>query len=100
MKHGVELLASGPRRDRLTEWLAEDLPARFEGRLLVIDRAVAEGWGTFMTRTQRIGARVEPMDAFFAATAEAHGLTLVTRNVGHFQAAGIDVFDPWSQPIN
>jgi predicted nucleic acid-binding protein len=35
------------------------------------------------------------MDAFLAATAEVHGLTLVTRNVRDFEAWGGPVFDPW-----
>lgn len=35
------------------------------------------------------------MDAFFAATAQAHGLTLVTRDVGDFKAAEIELFNPW-----
>ncbi len=35
------------------------------------------------------------MDAFVAATTEAHGLTLVTRNVKDFQGLGISLLDPW-----
>jgi len=36
------------------------------------------------------------MDAFFAATAEVHHLTLVTRNTRDFTSTGIDLLDPWS----
>ena len=35
------------------------------------------------------------MDAFFAATAETHELTLVTRNVRDFEGLGISIFNPW-----
>jgi predicted nucleic acid-binding protein len=35
------------------------------------------------------------MDAFIAATAEAHGLTLVTRNVPDFEASIKAIINPW-----
>lgn len=35
------------------------------------------------------------MDAFLAATARVHGLTLVTRNGRDFKAAEATLFDPW-----
>jgi hypothetical protein len=44
IRHGIELLPAGRRRDRLTTWLAEDLPARFDGRILDLDRQVADAW--------------------------------------------------------
>lgn len=37
------------------------------------------------------------MDAFVAATAEVHALTLVTRNAPDFASAVTAVFDPWTQ---
>jgi predicted nucleic acid-binding protein len=36
------------------------------------------------------------MDAFIAATAEHHDLTLVTRNVRDFEALGVRFINPWS----
>ena len=42
---GVEEIVAGWRRDGLTRWLQVELPARFEGRILGVDLAVAEGWG-------------------------------------------------------
>ena len=37
------------------------------------------------------------MDGFFAATALAKDLTLVTRNVKDFAAFGVPMFEPWNQ---
>jgi predicted nucleic acid-binding protein len=98
IRRGIEMLPTGRRRERLATWLAEELPLRFEERILDIDRHVAETWGVVMARGQKIGLTLGSMDAFVAATAEAHGLTLVTRNVKDFQRLGISLLDPW-QPV-
>jgi predicted nucleic acid-binding protein len=95
IRRGVEMLPAGRRRDRLATWLAEELPARFEERILDIDPKVAETWGVVMARGQKIGMTLGSMDAFVAATAEAHGLTLATRNVKDFLRLGISLLDPW-----
>jgi predicted nucleic acid-binding protein len=95
IRRGVELMPPGRRRDRLTGWLTENLPSRFEGRILDIDSRVADTWGFVMARGQKAGANVSAMDAFFAATAEVHRLTLVTRNVQHFVKLGISLLNPW-----
>lgn len=96
IRHGVERMTDGRRRERLATWLAEDLPARFEGRILGIDRQVAETWGLLMARGQKAAVTVGAMDVFFAATVEAHGLTLVTRNVRDSVKLSVPLLDPWS----
>jgi toxin FitB len=95
IRRGIELMDPSKRRDRLTAWLAGELPARFEGRILDIDRRIAEAWGVVMARGQKAGLNTGSLDAFFAATAEVHRLTLVTRNVQHFEKLGTPLFNPW-----
>jgi predicted nucleic acid-binding protein len=95
LRHGIQRMASGTRRDRLEAWLVEELPARFESRLLSIDAQVADTWGRVVARSQAAGHTASPMDAFIAAIAERHGLTLVTRNVADFVPLGIPLLNPW-----
>lgn len=95
IRRGIELMPPGRRRERLTGWLAADLPARFAGRILDIDRRIAEAWGVVMARGKKAGVSVSVWDAFFAATAEVHDLTLVTRNVQDFQKLGVPLLNPW-----
>lgn len=97
IRRGIELMPIARRRARLETWLSEELPGRFEGRILTIDQPVAETWGAVMARGQKAGLTLGSMDAFFAATAQAHGLTLVTRNVSDFQSIGVSILDPWEQ---
>lgn len=95
IRRGIELLPAGPRRTRLTEWLADELPARFDERIINIDPPIAQAWGVVSARCQRAGVTIGSMDAFFAATAEAHALTLVTRNINDYARSGIALIDPW-----
>ena len=43
-----------------------------------------------------VGRPVAAMDAFIAATAHCHNLTLVTRNVSDFEPLGVSVANPWT----
>lgn len=95
IRQGIEEMAPGRRREALKSWLQAELQARFEGRILGVDLAVAEACGAAIARSRRIGIHLGVMDAFFAATAQAHGLTLVTRNTKHFERLGIAIINPW-----
>lgn len=95
LKRGIALMNDGRRREALAGWLANDLPARFAGRILPIDQTVAERWGDLMGESRRSGVALSVMDGFFAATALANGLTLVTRNVRDFRSFGVALFNPW-----
>ncbi|HEX2171780.1 MAG TPA: type II toxin-antitoxin system VapC family toxin [Dehalococcoidia bacterium] len=96
IREGIERLPEGQRRQRLADWLADELPARFEGRVIVVERQIAETWGQMMVRSRRLGANLSAMDAFFAATAEARHLILVTHNMQDFAKLGIPLLDPWN----
>jgi predicted nucleic acid-binding protein len=45
LRHGIERMAPGAHRKRLDEWLRDELPQRFEARILPVDGAVADAWG-------------------------------------------------------
>jgi predicted nucleic acid-binding protein len=95
LRYGVERLAAGARRRRLEEWLGRELPLRFEGRMLPVDADVAEAWGKTVSRSEATGRPIGAMDAFLAATAEVHQLTLVTRDVSDFKVLKT-VMNPWT----
>jgi predicted nucleic acid-binding protein len=95
LRRGVERLGEGRRRLRLEKWLADDLVDRFMGRILPVDVPVASAWARISVRGTRSGRTVDPVDCFLVATADVHGLTLATRNVGDFGGLGVDVFNPW-----
>ncbi len=92
LENGIERLR---RRDAqsalvLQAWLSEVVDA-FEDRILPVDLDVARGWATL-----GVPDPVPVIDGLLAATAQCHGLAVVTRNVTHFHAAGVDVLNPFS----
>lgn len=96
VRYGIERLAHGNRRRQLEEWLGHELPLRFEGRILPVDAGIADTWGKIVSRSEAAGRPIAVMDAFLAATAEVHSMTLVTRNVSHFSLLKT-VINPWTE---
>jgi toxin FitB len=94
MRHGVDRLEPGVRQRRLEAWLTEDLPTRFEGRIVPITPEIANAWGQVMARAQGRGRPIAAMDAFIAATALYCGLTLVTRNTKDFEGLDLPHLNP------
>lgn len=98
IRRGIELLGQGVRRDRLTHWLEQELPERFEERrILPVDLQVAEVWGVLVARGAARGITLHTMDGFILATAAVHSLILATRNVRDFDRFGLPLFNPWNE---
>jgi toxin FitB len=95
VRHGVERMPAGSRRRGLAEWLEEDLPLRFEGRIIPIDATIADVCGRLVAHGENRGKRMEVMDAFLAATAEVHQFTIVTRNTPDFETVTENILNPW-----
>jgi toxin FitB len=96
LRHGIERLPPSARRKRLDDWLRNELPTRFEGRIALVDGAVADEWGRLVARHEAAGRPIHAMDALIAATAQVHGLTLVTRNASDFKASLKSMLNPWT----
>lgn len=97
LRRGIVRLEPGRRRDDLDFWLA-DLILRYGERILPVDLDVTERWATLAETCRAAGRPSEMTDELIAATAHVHGLTVVTRNVRHFEPAGCRVLSPWGEP--
>jgi len=96
LRYGVERMPAGKRRHSLDAWLRDELPMRFDGRILSVDSVIADAWGKVVARSEARGRPIGAIDAFIAATAEAHGMTLVTRNASDFEASLDAISNPWA----
>lgn len=97
LRQGVITLEPGRRRASL-EQAVDVLVLEYAKRILPVDLAVIDRWQAVAVANRRAGRTVGFVDELIAATALAHGLTLVTRNVRHFETSGCRVLSPWSQP--
>lgn len=97
LRRGALLLAAGNKRKALLRWIETGIKADFAGRIIPVDDLVMERWAQLEAATAQTGRRLPLMDSLLAATALAHDLTLATRNLADFKAAGVPLFDPWAR---
>jgi predicted nucleic acid-binding protein len=95
IRRGIELVKDDARRSSLESWYQSRVRVTFSGRTLALDEDVMEIWGERTAALSSQGLNVEPFDGLIAATAMAHGLTVVTRNTDHFEHFGITLLSPW-----
>jgi len=100
LEKGIRALAVGARRDRLTRWAQTELPAQFLGRVLSVNQGVAVTWGALTATARAAGRPLPVIDGLLLATAGAHRLTLVTRNVSDCAGRGVAVLDPWTGTLH
>ena len=58
---------------------------------------MADQWGRIAAIADSDGRPIGAMDAFIAAIAAQHQLTLVARNTKDFETTGVRLFNPWSE---
>lgn len=95
IRKGVAGLPQGKRRTQLETWLEIDLQARFAGRILAIDEAIAYRWGLLAAISKQKGRALSAIDGLLAATAIHHDLTIVSRNVSDFANTQVALLNPW-----
>ena len=93
IRKGVEKIRSrdAAQARALEKWLAAVSKA-FGERILAIDSAVADEWGR-MSATRPVPV----IDGLLAATAKAHCMVLVTRNVRNVAGLDVRVLNPFEQ---
>ena len=95
LEHGVLLVE---RRDPvsggvLRNWLDNDVHEAFDQRILPVDAEVAR-----LAAALHVPDPASVTDALIAATALAHNMAVVTRNVSDFERfRGLEILNPWDQ---
>lgn len=76
----------------LRTWMDGHVLPTFAGRILAIDTAVARQCAQLHVPNPK-----SERDAFIAATALVHGMTVVTRNVADFASTEAATLNPWEK---
>jgi toxin FitB len=95
LQKGISKLPDGTKKDELQAWVSLDLVERFTGRILDVDLETALCWGRLQGEAEQTGEKLPVMDSLIAATATAHGLVVVTRNIRDMDRCGVRVCNPW-----
>ena len=72
-----------------------ELTAESDDRILPVRRREAAQAALLRAQSRRLGRVLHLADALIAGTANVHGLTVATRNVGDFDCLDVAVINPW-----
>ncbi len=83
------------KADGLVDWL-DTILHLYTARILSLDIATARLLGLLSDRARGAGQAPGLADLAIASTAQRHGLTVLTRNLRHFQVLGVPALDPFA----
>lgn len=98
IRFGIELVPDAVRRSELTDWLTHKVRPMFEQRVLAVSEDVMFKWRLLVEEGRKSGHTFSQPYLIIAATAQHHGLTVVSRDTAEFVRAQIVVFNPWLEP--
>jgi predicted nucleic acid-binding protein len=84
----LERKAANKRAEALSHWL-DAIMELYGSRVLSLNVEIALATGRLLDRAIGLGANPGFEDAAIAATAEVHGLTVITGNIRHFAPFGV-----------
>lgn len=98
VRAGIEKLrreGATAKAKRLEQWF-ETVNHIYLERILAFDMPIAGIAGVMFDRSRGLGQAPGFADIIIAATAQYHGMAVLTRNVKHFVPLGVKVIDPFS----
>lgn len=95
LRFGIAVLPDGKRKDVLHSSLEQRVLPLFEGRILSFDIGSSQAYATLRSRARAAGQAIAAADGYIAAIAITHGLSIATRDIKPFIAAGLTVINPF-----
>ena len=94
LRYGITRLAEGRRKSSLLQFW-NMTRERFAGRIFSFDDRAAEAYGDIVATMERAGTPINVAGGLIAAIALVHGMSIATRDIGDFDAAGAPLVNPW-----
>ena len=98
LRYGVERLPDGRRKRRLAAWVDHLEGEIYRDQILGLDTVAAAAFGRLAARRERLGRRMEPVDALIAGIAASQGAAIATRETSDFDDLGIELINPFDAP--
>ncbi len=95
LRFGVANLPVGKRRDELQTSLENQILPLFAGRVCPFDMECTTAYAELMAKAKSAGVAIAAADGYIASIAATYRLSIATRDVSPFQAAGVNVINPW-----
>lgn len=89
-------MPSGKRQTTPCNRLESEVLVHFSDRILSFDLAASKLYLELMVRARLAGRAIGTSDGYIAATAAANKLSAATRDTSPFEAAGLQVINPWT----
>lgn len=91
---GIGALPKGKRKDKLAGAL-DGVMELFADRVLPFDIDAARHYADLAVKARAAGKGFPTPDGYIAAIAASKGFGVATRDTSAFDAAGVEVIDPW-----
>jgi hypothetical protein len=91
---GIGALPTGKRKDKLASAL-DGVMELFADRVLPFDIDAARHYADLAVKARAAGKGFPTPDGYIAAIAASKGFVVATRDTSAFDAAGVEVIDPW-----
>lgn len=95
LRFGIAAMPSGKRQTILRDRLEGEVLPHFSERILSFNLATSQSYSELMARARVSGKAIGTADGYIAATAVANRLAIATRDTNPFEAAGLNVINPW-----
>ncbi|MCA1371507.1 Toxin FitB [Ensifer psoraleae] len=95
LRFGLAAMPAGKRRTVFQNRLEGEVLPALAGRVLPFDLDASRSYADLMARAKTSGKAIGKADGYIAATAVAHGFIVATRDTSPFEAAGLDIINPW-----
>ncbi|CAI2932210.1 type II toxin-antitoxin system VapC family toxin [Aminobacter niigataensis] len=91
---GIGALPDGKRKEKLADAL-DGVMELFADRVLPFDVGAARQYAELAVKARAAGKGFPTPDGYIAAIAASKGFAVATRDTSAFDAAGVEVIDPW-----
>jgi hypothetical protein len=95
LRFGIASLPVGKRRDELENSIENQILPLFTGRVRPFDINCTTAYAELMAKAKSSGLAIAAADGYIAAIAATNRFSVATRDVSPFQAAGVNIINPW-----